>query len=253
MRKIFYFALLTVKQATREKSFWLGWFLLIALIGFALFLGELTAGEKEIVLRNAQFSFIELSGLFLIVFGFIYGFYREKETRLQEVYLTCFSRPVYLCGKLLGYIVSCGMYILLASLLCSVFLWANHAFIWQLFWGSFSIFLKLSILCGVSLVFSCLFEFPLMASVSTLFVYVSGETAYNAFKIIKESAHPVSKMLFTAVYHLLPSADKVDFKYPALYGDSPAVTRLLLVTAYAGAYVLFTYCLANVIFERKKN
>ena len=69
MRKIIYFALLTVKQATREKAFRLGWFLLLLLSGFALFLGELAVGEKEVVLRNAQFSFIEFSGLLMILFG----------------------------------------------------------------------------------------------------------------------------------------------------------------------------------------
>lgn len=253
MRKILYFALLTVKQATREKAFRLGWFLLLFLIGFALFLGELAVGEKEIVLRNAQFSFIELSGLLMILFGFVQGFYREKETRLQEVYLTYYSHPVYLCGKLLGYIVTCGMYIALASLLCGLFLWLNHAFVWPLFWGSYSIFLKLALICGVSLVFSCIFEFPLMASVSTLFVYIASETAYNAFKIVKESAHPVSKMVFTALYHILPSSDKVDLKYLVVYGDTPQPERLLMVTGYVCMYIVFAYCLANVVFERKKN
>ena len=253
MLKLFSIILLNVKQGIREKTFWVVGFFFLFLLGFSLFLGELSIGEKEVVLRDIALSSIEISCLFLIVLGLVYDFYREKNTRLKEIYLSYFSHAIYLGGKLIGYIFICLIYVLLASLLASLILFLNRAYLWQFFLGSYTIFLKLSIFCGICLLFSSLFEYPLLASISTILTYIASELSYNALKIVNVSKNIFIKIFLKSVYHILPNADKIDIKYCVIYGETPSLHFFANITLYVIIYLLFLYFLSVLIFRGKEH
>lgn len=253
MRKIISLALLNIKQGIKEKTFWVIVFFFLFLLGFAFFLGELSIGEKGIVLRNVGLSSIEISGLILIVFAFVLSFYREKETRLEEVYLSSFSGFNYLGGKLIGYLFLCLLYVLLTSLLMAVVLFLNSAFLWPVFLGSCGIFLKLSIFCSICLLFSSLFNHPVLASISTIFVYVGSEFSAAALKIINISKSNFAHLFFKFFHHLLPNSDKIDLKTMAIYGDRIQPHFLLAISFYVIVYILFCYFLSVLIFCRKEH
>jgi hypothetical protein len=61
MFKILSITILNTKQGIREKTFWVAGFFFLFLLVFSLFLGELSIGEKEVVLRNVSLSSIEIS------------------------------------------------------------------------------------------------------------------------------------------------------------------------------------------------
>ena len=214
-------ASLNTLQGIREKSFWVAVLFFIFLLLFSVFLGELAIGEEVIVLRNISLCAIELSGLLLIVFGLVYNFYREKESRLKEVYLSSFSPLTYLAGKLLGFILLCALYILLTLLLSIFILTLNSAFDWYIFLGGYGIFLKLSIFCGLALFFCSLFEYPTLTSLATLFTYIGSELSSSALKIVSVSKSIFTQFLFQLLYHILPNADKIDLKTKAIYAENP--------------------------------
>ena len=80
-------------------------FFFIFLLGVSLFLGELSLGERGAVLRTVCLTSIELSALGLIIVRYTYNFYREKELRLTDIYLSYFSAAHYIGGKLGGAII----------------------------------------------------------------------------------------------------------------------------------------------------
>jgi len=253
MFKILSAILLNTKQGIREKTFWATGLIFVFLLGFSLFLGELSIGEKEAVLRNVSLSSIEISCLLLVVFGLVLGFYREKDSRLKEVYLSYYSYANYLVGKLIGYLLICLIYVSLTSLIAGLILFLNNAFLWEVFLGSYGIFLKLSIFCSICLLFSSLFNYPLLASISTIFAYIAGEFSYNALKIVSISKNDFARLFFKFLYHLLPNADKIDLKVNAIYGQTPSLHFLVSITLYVFIYILFTYFLTVLIFIRKEH
>lgn len=253
MFKFLSITLLNVKQGIREKTFWTAGLLFLFLLGFSLFLGELSIGEKEAVLRNVSLSSIEISCLLLVVFGLVWGFYREKDTALKEVYLSYFSCANYLTGKLIGYLFICLIYVSLTSLIAAFILILNNAFLWSFFLGSLGIFLKLSVFCSICLLFCSLFDYPLLASLTTIFVYIASEFSYNALKIATVSKNGFTRIIIKFLYHLLPNVDKIDFKINAIYGQVPQFCLLVGVTFYVLLYILFSYFLTFFIFLRKEH
>jgi len=253
MFKTISIVLLNIKQGIREKTFWAAGFFFLFLMGFSVFLGELSIGEKKVVLRNVSLSSIEISCLLLIAFSFVYNFYREESTRLKEVYLSYFSHAAYLGGKLISYILICLIYILLTSFTASFVLLLNKAYLWQIFLGSYGIFLKLSIFCGFCLLFSSLFSYPLLSSISTIFAYIASELSYNALKIVNVSENILIKIFLKLIYHILPNADKIDLKYQIIYGETPRLGFLIGITSYVFIYVLLLYFLSVLIFRRKEH
>lgn len=253
MTRVFSIVFLNVKQGIREKTFWVVVFFFISLLSFSLFLGELSIGERAVVLRNVALSSIEISCLILIIFSLIFSFYREKDTHIKEVYLSYFSPITYLGGKLIGYIFICLTYILFATALAVVILFLNNAFLWQFFLGSYGIFLKLSIFCGICLLFSSFFEYPLLAVISSVFIYVSAELSYNAFKIVSVSKNYFITAFLNFFYHLLPNSDKIDFKLAAIYGEVPQPAFLINITLYVLIYILFSFFLTALVFLRKEH
>lgn len=253
MRKIFSIVLINVRQGIREKTFLGVAFFFLFLLGVSLFMGELSIGEKEVALRNISLSAIEVSCLFLVVLGIVNNFYREKETRLKEVYLSYFPQGSYLAGKLIGYILICCIYIFMASVLAGIILAVNKAFIWQFFLGSWGIFLKISLFCSICLLFSCVFDYPLLAALSTVFAYVAAEFSASALKITTVSNNAVTKIWMKALYHLVPNSDKIDMKYQAIYGHTLPVYFLGYVSLYVLIYILFAFSLSVLVFSKKEH
>jgi len=128
MRKLISVAILNFKEAIRDKFFWGIVFFFIFYLLFCIFLSKLSVGHSDKVLRNAGLIGIELSAVTLIVFAFTLSFYRDKNSRMTQIYLSNFSRPVYMSGKILGFIALALAYLLLAALLYASLLYFFFAF-----------------------------------------------------------------------------------------------------------------------------
>ena len=205
------------------------------------------------VLRNAGLSGIELSGLILVVFSLVFSFYREKDSRILEVYLSNFSRMHYISGKLMGYLAICMFYLILAGLGYALILYLYNAFIWQVIVGLYTLFLKLSIVICLSLTLCCLFSnSPVITLLCSLFLYLSGEVAYSAFKIIARSANKLQVILFECLYRILPNLERLDIKSLVIYGELPAFSFFILSSLYGLGYFLFIWLIMQFIFLRKE-
>lgn len=252
MRKILAVAWLNFKQTIREKLFFGAIFFFIFFLALCILLGKLSVGESEKVLRNAGLAGIELTALILVIFSLTFSFYKEKDSRILEIYLSNFSRSAYLSGKFGGYLLTCLFYLILSGMGYIFLLFFYNAFTFQPIVGLYPLFLKLSIVIGFCLVFCCLFSSPLIALLSSLFLYFASEMAYPALKIIILGANRFKIALFKCLYYLLPNMDKLDIKSLVVYGQLPPLSFFLLISLYALIYILFLWLTAQFIFIRKE-
>lgn len=253
MKRLAQFVLLNFVQGVRERIFLGVVFFFIFLLGLSFFLSILSVGESASLSRSAGLSAMEISGLFLVIFGFTFSFYNDKSSRMIEVYLTFFSRYVYTAGKLCSFLLIAFFYLMLAGVVWVIILLVNGAFFWQSWLGILSIFFKLSIALSLNLLFCCLFSSPIFALLSTLFVYASGEIASEALKIVTISSNsPISLALFKILKYILPNLDKIDLKYQLAYAQVPDFNFLLLMFFYTFCYCLFLWLLSTRIFMVRK-
>jgi len=253
MRKSLSIALIAVLQGIRAQTFWIAGLLWASLLGMTFLLRVLAVGEKSVILRSLCLSSMEISAVLLIVFGFTHGFYRDRDSRLQSIYLTHVSKAQYLLGKLLGCCLLILFYVLLTLLLSSPLLYAQGALTWSFFLGGYSILLKLSILSGFCLFYSCLFSSSVLASLLTVFTAVASEFAVHALSLMSRTESEIIRMFYRTIYHLLPNADRLDLKYQAIYEKTVPSWYLGEISLYALAYTAMLYILALWLFKRQEH
>jgi hypothetical protein len=252
MGKIISVIKLNFIQGVREKLFWQAVFFFVFILGLTFFMGILSVGQTAAVLKGFGLSAIELSALVLTVTSLVFNFYRERDCRLTEFLLSCFSRPDYISGKLGGYILLVLFYVILTGSGWIVLLIFNQAFTVYALAGLFTIFLKVAIIASFALVFSCLFTSYIMSLTSAFFVYIAAEVSPAAVKIVSQSSSSALKYFFKFVYYILPNMDKLDIKSGVVYGQIPAFGFFAGITLYSVIYVILLWSLATYIFIKKE-
>ncbi|MFH1398040.1 MAG: hypothetical protein ABIH27_05790 [Candidatus Omnitrophota bacterium] len=253
MRRIFSVAFLNFKQGVREKIFLGVIFFFIFFLALCLFLGELSAGESQKVLRSAGLAGIELSSVILVIFSLVLSFYKDKETHFMEICLGYYRRTEYLSGKLIGFLFICLTYLFLCALGYSLLLWLYQAFLWPVLAGVAALFLKLVIIISLALLSCCIFSSSLVALMASLFVYLASERAYMALQIVAlDNKGDISLKLFKLLYYSLPNMNRLDIKPLVIYGKLPDLNFILSLSLYSLTYALLLWLIARLIFLKKE-
>ncbi len=252
MRRLLSIICLNFKEATRDKIFAGVVFFFIFYLGFCILLGELSWGHSDKVLRNAGLVGIELTTILLIIFSFTLGFFRDKETRILEVYLSNVGRATYLTGKILAYVLIVFFYLFFSGMVYSLVLYFKDAFSPFALAALYPMFLKIVIVIGITSIFSCLLSSSTLALLSTIFVYVASELGASALKIVSMEKEPVRKAWLDLIYSFLPNMDKLDIKSLAVHNQIPSFEYFVWMTVYAGIYILFLWLINIFIFQRKE-
>ena len=253
MRKWLSITGITLMQGIRTQTFWLTGLLFVFLLFVAFVLRVLSIGQRDLMLRSFGLSAMEISALLLVVYGFAFSFFRERDSRLQMIYLTFVSPGQYLFGKLAGICLTVLLYLGLASLFSAGLLVFEHAWSWSFCLGVYSIFLKLCIVCAFCILFSALFSSPVFASLMTVFLYVASELSYYPLAVMKASASELTHGFYRVLYHLLPNLDKLDLKSQAIYGNVVSEWYLVQISLYTLFYASVVFFVALTLFSRKEH
>lgn len=253
MKRIFSISILNFKSAVKEKIFIGLVFLFIFLLAVSMFLAKLGVGESVKVLRNAGLVGIEITGLLLVIFSLVFSFYREKNSRMQEIYLSFVSRCGYISGKLLGYVFLLFSYLVIAIIGYGLILYFNNAFSLNVFAGIYPIFLKLSIVLFFTFLFCVIFNSSLVALFTSFFVYFSSELSKYALDVLIENkTEGIQLFLLKSIYHIFPNFDMLDIKSQAAYLKLPSLYFFQSITFYSVAYLIFLYFLICILFKKSK-
>ncbi len=252
MKKFLSVSALNFKEAMRDKFFLGVVFFFVFYLFFCMFLGKLSVGHVERVLRNAGLVGIELTAIILVIFSFTFSFFREKENRILEVYLSNFRPTTCIGGKVFGYILLSALYLLLAGLGFAGLLYLHKAFVGSVLVALYPVFLKIVVIIFLASLFSTLFSSATTSVLSLLFVYVSAEAIPSALAIVKAYGSQIQKVFIKGVYLFLPNMDKLDIKALSVYGKTPPLGFLLGISLHIAVYCLFLWLINLFIFKRRE-
>lgn len=244
----------TFREAVRDKVLYNLVIFVLLITGSAIYLGELTAGQEKRTVINIGFAAMLLFGVFIAIFVGVSLVSKEIEKRTLY---TIFSKPVgraeFVVGKFLGLcltlfvntaVMGFGISLALAYV-------GGGALIYSI-WGTvLIIFLELTIVTGIAIVFST-FSSPALSALLSFLIFLIGHFSASLRDFAESLGSRSAELFFGAVYYLMPAFSHFEFATQASRGDVPGAGYLLGLVAYTVVYVSILLSISVFVF-RKRN
>lgn len=251
--KILNIALNTFREAVRDRILYNLVLFVLLITASAIFLGEMTAGKEARTIVNLGLSAMLIFGAFISIFVGVSLVSKEIEKR--TVY-AIFSKPIkrgeFIFGKYLGLCLTLLLNIFIMGVGVSLALaYVGGGKLFLTIWGAvFLIFLELTILTSVAIVFST-FSSPALSALLTFFVFIIGHFSSSLKDFAENLGSDSAKVFFTFLYYFLPNFSFFGFITNSAHGDFPTSTNLLGGIVYAIVYSAIMISLATLIFSRR--
>jgi ABC-type transport system involved in multi-copper enzyme maturation permease subunit len=243
------------REAVRDRVLYNLVIFALLLIGGAIFLGELSAGQEAKIIVDLGLSAILLFGVFIAIFVGVGLVYKEIERRTLYAIL---SKPVargeFLIGKYLGLCLTLlvNVVIMGAGLSLAV-IWVKRGWdpLVTVIWPAvLLIYIELMILTGVAMLFSS-FSSPALSALLTFFIFVIGHLSSDLKSLSQTSASMPSRWLFAGVYYLMPNLANYNAIAAAAHGVAPELRFILMMAAYGVMYIAALLAATTLVFRRK--
>jgi ABC-type transport system involved in multi-copper enzyme maturation permease subunit len=253
LNRIFSIAKNTFREAVRDRVLYNLVLFVLLLIACAILLGELTAGQEARTIVNIGLNAMLLFGVFIAIFvgvGLV-----SKEIEKRTVF-GIFSKPVrryeFIVGKYLGLCLTLLVNVVVMGIGVSLaLLYVGAADRAVSIWGAiYLIFLELSIVTAVALVFSS-FSSPALSALLTFFVFIIGHLSASLHDLAKGLNSRTAEYILDAIYWLMPNLSNYSFRTEAANGMFPNAPMFAGGTFYALAYVIVLLVIAISIFSRR--
>lgn len=243
------------REAVRDRVLYNLVLFVLLLIAGAIFLGELSAGQEAKIIVDLGLSAMLLFGAFIAIFVGVGLVYKEIERRTLY---TILSKPIgrgqFLLGKYLGLCLTLLINVLVMGIGVSLALiyvrrgWEPLAMkIWP---AIFLIYFELMIITAVALLFSS-FSSPALSALLTFFIFIIGHFSADLKGLATTSNGAAARLLFRALYYLLPNLTNFSMITPAAHGITPNSRSFALATIYMVVYVGVLLAAATLVFSRR--
>jgi ABC-type transport system involved in multi-copper enzyme maturation permease subunit len=245
----------TFREAVRDRVLYNLILFALLLIGSAIFIGELSAGQEAKIVVDLGLSAMLLFGAFIAIFVGVGLVYKEIEKRtLYAILSKPIGRGQFLLGKYLGLnltlllnVVVMGIGVMLA-LLYTRRGWDPLA--WRIWPAILLIYFELLIITAVALVFSS-FSSPALSALLSFFVFIIGHFS-NDLRALGDSAASVpARWLLRALYYLLPNFSNFSAITATAHGMSPDPRAVSGALIYGVLYVAVLLSAAALVFRRR--
>jgi ABC-type transport system involved in multi-copper enzyme maturation permease subunit len=243
------------REAVRDRVLYNLVLFVLLLIGGAIFLGELSAGQESKIIVDLGLSAMLLFGVFIAIFVGVGLVYKEIERRTLYAIL---SKPVgrgqFLVGKYLGLCLTLLINVAVMGIGVSLALiyirrgW--DPLVLKIWPAILFIYFELMILTGVALLFST-FSSPALSALMTFFVFIIGHFSADLKNLANTSGSSAARLVFRSLYYLLPNLANYSVITPAAHGIAPDARSIVLAAAYAIVYSVFLLAVATLIFSRR--
>ena len=250
MGKVISLARFTLLQGLKER-FFVG-LLVLLLFAFAAveYLGLLSLSDPVKVVTDLGTSSITFLSLALILFFAITFLFKEKEDGMLHLILSRpVSRPRYLIGRFLGFLllllpfVAAGFLLLGATLLL-----LYHRAYPGMAWLAVAVSLELTVVLAFAVLASVFFSGQVTALLGTISFYVVCQLSHQAAIIARQGNTPVAVRITLLVERVLPS---FALYQPFALAQAPAGYKAMLVL-YTVIYSVAFLAMAAAILERKE-
>jgi ABC-type transport system involved in multi-copper enzyme maturation permease subunit len=258
-------ALSVFRESIRDRVFYNLLLFAVLLVGAAVLVGQMTAGQDLKIIKDLGLAATSLFGLFISVFVGIGLVWKEVERR--SVY-SLLAKPVrrfeLVMGKYLGLaftlLVNVAVMAVVLYLLLAYMHWTSSPALraaWDapatdpaLLKAFLLIYVQLLLVTAIALFFST-FAGPMVSMALTFGFYVIGH--FNAdlknFDAVVTSAPLV--WLLRALYYLLPNLAPFDISAKVVHAQPVPAGYLLMTIGYAAAYVALLLAASSYIFSRR--
>ena len=245
----------TFREAVRDRVLYNLILFALLLIGSAIFIGELSAGQEAKIVVDLGLSAMLLFGVFIAIFVGVGLVYKEIERRtLYAILSKPIGRGQFLLGKYLGLNLTLLLNVVvmgagvMAALMYTRRAWDPLAVkIWP---AILLIYLELLIVTAVALLFSS-FSSPALSALLTFFVFAIGHFSNDLNALSNTAASRPAQWLFRALYYVLPNFTNFSAITATAHGINPGPRVVVEATLYAVLYAGVLLCAAALIFRRR--
>jgi ABC-type transport system involved in multi-copper enzyme maturation permease subunit len=242
------------REVIRDRILYLiGLFALVLFLALRL-LPEIAASTQNKIFLDVGLGAIELLGVIVAIMVGTGLINKEIEKRTLLVLIPKpISRAELIIGKHLGLtgviavltVAMTAIYLILLS-----FSQIDYP-IGSILVSTFYLFLKLSLLIAVALVFG-VFTSSLLAALLSFGVYLMGNLSRDIVVLGNLSRNPGLESLTQNLYLILPDLSRLNLKNEAVYGLLPSPSTLLANGIYGVFYTLLLLAIAILIFSRRE-
>lgn len=249
--KVFAIARNTFRETMRDKIFYNLLIFYIAMVSISIFLGGLSIGEDEKIIKDIGLSGMAIFGALITIFIGI-GLINQEVDR-RTIY-TVLSRPVsrteFILGKFVGLstLVVVNVVIMTLCLLLILFGVTGHFDVSILLPLPF-LFMEFLLLSALAIMFSCL-STPTLSAIFTLSLYVLGHLSPE-LRDIGMSGDTLLNRVTSLLYRVIPNLENLNLREEAVYSLQVDSSVLVYSVIYSLFYTAILLALSVCIFGRK--
>lgn len=245
----------TFREAVRDRVLYNLIFFALLMIAAAVLVGQISIGIERLVIVNLGLTSISVFGLVMAVFIGVGLVYKEMDKRtLYAILSKPIHRSEFLVGKYIGLLLTLAVNTALMTLgLVGALFYVTRTFEPADFYilvAVYFILLKLALVTALALLFSC-FSTPLLSTVFTLGLYITGVFSQDIRLFGAMSQSPVLEKATAVLYYLLPNFN--NFNAIAAAAHRRVIPPILVLenTAYAALYIGLVLLVASAIFSNR--
>ena len=245
----------TFREAVRDRVLYNLVLFVLLLTGGAVFLGELSAAQEAKIIVDMGLSAMLLFGVFIAVFVGVGLVYKEIERRtLYAIFAKPVGRGEFLLGKYLGLCLTLAVNVAVMGAGVSLALlymrggW--HPMVPNIWPAVALVYVELMILVAVALLFSS-FSTPALSALLTFFVFVIGHLSADLRTLSATLDSEAARLLFGALYYLLPNLSNYAYITPASHGRTPSAEAFFGAIIYGLVYITVLLAAAALVFRRR--
>jgi ABC-type transport system involved in multi-copper enzyme maturation permease subunit len=255
MRRVGAVALNTFREAVRDRVLYNLVFFALLMMAAAIFVGQISIGIEEMVIKSLGLSAISVIGLLIAVFIGVGLVYKEMDKRTLYALL---AKPVrrweFLLGKFSGLVLTLAVNTLAMAVgLFGALLYVKHHLEpgdAVLLVATYFIWLKLMLVVALALLFSC-YSTPLLAILYTSAFYLAGMFVEEMRTFRMETMSPATAALVRGISYLLPNFENFNVMAAAAHGRGVSGTLIAQNTGYAVLYSTLVLLIAMAVFSRR--
>lgn len=250
--KIRAIAIITFKEAIRDRILYLLLFFAAVCIIFSRLLVLLTVGDRAKIITDVGLASLSVFGTLMAILigtGLVY-----KEIDKRTIY-TLLSKPIqryqFLLGKYLGLLLTLFIMLALMTVIFIVlFLLHKYPIEGSIFIAILFIFVELCLITAVAMLFSC-FSTPILSTLFSLSFYLIGHVSWGLETLINKMPQGGIKTLARIIYILLPDLENFNFKTEVVH-HLPIPPKIFFYSSLYGIlYTVFILALAMMVFRRR--
>ena len=222
------------------------------LIGFSVFLADLSITEHHKIIADMGLAAINFIGVVIAIFIGISLVNKEIERRtIYTIMARPISRPLFIMGKYFGLVLTLFVNVSIMLAVFLVTLWLYHAPISSsLFQAVELIFVEILVITALALFFST-FSSSTLSAILTIGIYVIGHLTADLRAVAANSGSVAAKMVASVLYYLCPNLEMLNIKGQAAVGILVTSEYMMLASLYGIVYAAVLITGGCLIFQRR--